>query len=173
MDRRRVTIWVAVVVVALVLGMPAGAVPVDKLIGGGSAIGNPDERVTLGMTLPCTATNPGAELEINWFNPQPDPPGRESFHLATMDEAACDTNGPSPNDGGTHEGSGEGFCKTQLGSTVPASVEWDFTDAGLGGPDTRPDLVEFDIRSLVPSCNFAFDGELEDGNLRMIDNPNI
>ncbi len=173
MERRRVTIWVAAVVVALGLGMPAGAAPVDKMIGGGSAIGNPDERVTLGMTLPCTATDPGAELEINWFNPQPDPPGRESFHLTVVEAASCDTNSPSPNDGGTHSGEGSGMCTTQLGSKVPADITWSFTDAGLGGPDTRPDMVDFSIRDALPAvqCDLTFTGLLDDGNLRMIDNP--
>jgi hypothetical protein len=167
-ERKPLTIWGAAAVLVLGLAMPAGAAPVDKMIGGGS-IGDPDLRVTLGMTLPCTTTDPGAELEINWFDPQPDPPGRESFHLTRIEGPTCNTNSPSPNDGGTHGGKGTGLCKTQTGSTVPANVEWNFMDSALGGPDT----VQFTILSLVPACNLTFNGPLDDGNLRMIDNPSL
>jgi hypothetical protein len=145
--------------------------------------------VTLGMSLPCLATGPGAELEINWFNPQPDPPGRESFHMTLIEQAWCDTNSPSPNDGGVHEGQGTGFCTTRTGSRVPADITWSFTDSGVDNPNIdnpnidnpnidnpnsrRSDSAEFQIRSALPGCSLIVNGPLDGGNLRMVNNPNI
>jgi hypothetical protein len=158
---------------ALALALPATAAPSDRLVGGGS-IDNPNLRVTLGMSLPCTSTDPGTELEINWFNPQPDPPGRESFHLTAMDGAACDAGSPAPNDGGSHEGSGMGICRTSAGVTVAADVDWSFSDSGVQDPNLRrADTVDVTIRSAVPECSLTFSGPLADGNLKLVDNSNI
>lgn len=147
----------------------AGAIVINGKFTGGGFIGNPDTRVSLGLDLSCTAGDPGSELQINWFNPQPDPPGREAFHLEVMEQAACETGDPADrNDGGTHEGAGTGVCKTQTGSSAPARVGWRLTDSGLGGPDTRPDSLEVHISSALPACNLQVAGPLDGGNFRMI-----
>src|SRR5687768_8305461 len=94
----------------LTLALPPGAAPVDRMVGGGS-IDDDNFHVTLGTNVACAATGPGSELEINWFNPQPDPPGRESFHMSTMTTVECAVDDPDfRNSGGTHEGTGMGAC---------------------------------------------------------------
>ena len=159
-------------VTALTMALPASAVVEDRLVGGGS-IDNPDLHVTIGGDLPCTAGHPGANLQINWFNPQPDPPGRESFHMSVMTTAECTIDEPDlRNGGGTHEGSGLGECRA--GNDVqPARIEWTLSDGGIDNPDLRdPDRVRIEIVSTAPGCNLSVTGNLR-GNLRFVDNPDF
>jgi hypothetical protein len=158
----------AVMAVALLtLALPARATSFYRMVGGGS-IDNPDLRVTLGTDLPCTATNPGAELQISWFNPQPDPPGRESFHMSTMTFAECEIVVPDRREG-RHHGRGMGTC-VSAGQRVPASVEWDLFDGGIDNPgDRETDRGRVVITSALPSCNLTASwGDLKGGNLHFV-----
>lgn len=134
-----------------------------RMVGGGwiADVERPTEardRVRLGVDLPC----PGEDVG---FNPQPDPPGRlqvtwsqHSFHLDAVTAASCSNN--------LHEGSGTGRCGDERGFVINWRLV-DGDDAGLGGPDTRPDTVQLEIRGPSAACSLSVAGPLGGGNLTM------
>ncbi len=121
-----------------------------RMTGGGSVIDPVVGRVTHGFELHCDATEPPNNLEVNW--------GGNRFHLETLTSAFC-LDDPSIDPGqpaapfDTYEGTGTGRCNGE-----PASIKWEFTDAGEPGVNDRAEI------SISGACTLTVSGTLERGN---------
>ncbi len=116
--------------------------PFFKMTGGGKILAG-DEAVRFGLTLECPpqTTNNGQDEALVIHAPD------WSFRLTDALSALCDPNDPEDNDdGGTHEGTGEGICTASDGSTDETGVTWELIDGGKGNPDA----VDFTVGEVVP-----------------------
>jgi hypothetical protein len=130
---------------------PAVAAGDPRLLGAGW-VGNPNEKVHINVGLRCPGeggVDPSdpSKLELR---------GRSSsFRLDRVLAAFCQNN--------LFEGSGVGSCNGVGGF----DVRWRFTDGGLGGPDTREDRVEIEVRGPSADCQLSVVGPLVGGNLQV------
>jgi len=125
-----------------------------RMTGGGSFLTGDGHRVTHGFSLNCYSGAGGTNLEVNWNG--------NSFHLETLDHAACFDN---PLIGEEHPTAGfdtyQGKATGSVNGTPGYTAEFRFVDAGEPGKNDTSEITILD-----PANNVVLNagGTLKNGN---------